>query len=95
MSVSIKQPQLSVVNQNFNWKDCDKCRLILCRYKNTGLAHTVMRVGNDHYVSIGRSYNDTNAEVKIECIHNPGWMEAHVEFIRYYDDCDQLVLVGS
>lgn len=95
MSVSIKQPLVPPANTNFDWKNSDMCRLILCRYKRTNIAHTVMRVGIEHYISFGHSYNDANSEVKIECVQNMGWLNTHVDFVRYYDGCDQLVLIGS
>ena len=94
MSVSIKQPAL-LVPSKFDWTQCDKNRLILCRYKTSGIAHTIMRVGEESYISFGHAHDNVNSEIKIEHVLNVGWLNGYVEFVRYYDQCDQLVLIGS
>lgn len=94
MSVSIKQPGLSG-KSNFDWAECDRNRLILCRYKTSGIPHTVLRVGLESFISFGHTHDNANSETKIENVLNVGWLNGYVEFVRYYEADDQLVLSGS
>lgn len=88
------QPNVVVKSPNLDWSQVDVYRLILAKYKGTTHSVTMMRIsGASQFIMIGCHPN--GGEERIEPVTNVSWIKQNLDFVRYYEADDQLVLSGS